>query len=102
MLCAHDEQVAERALYYWNNEFIVSFMAQHITEILPIVYPALCTVSKSHWNRYVHAEALRGRILLTSRRTIHGMVYNALRLMLEMNPEFFAETQANYKEQCRM
>lgn len=52
-LSADEEQVAERALYYWNNEFIVSFMAQHVTEILPIVYPALCTVSKSHWNRYV-------------------------------------------------
>lgn len=44
-------QVAERALYYWNNEYIVNMMGEHIQVILPIVFPALYQNSKSHWNR---------------------------------------------------
>ncbi|KAK4687624.1 serine/threonine-protein phosphatase 2A regulatory subunit B', partial [Tremellales sp. Uapishka_1] len=73
-------QVAERALYYWNNEYIVNLMGEHIATILPIVFPALYQNSKSHWNR-----------------TIHGMVYNALKLFMEINPELFEECQKNYK-----
>jgi serine/threonine-protein phosphatase 2A regulatory subunit B' len=46
-----DSQVAERALYYWNNEYIVNLMGEHIQVILPIVFPALYQNSKSHWNR---------------------------------------------------
>lgn len=46
-------QVAERALYYWNNEYIVNLMGEHLQIVLPIVFPALHSNSKSHWNRYV-------------------------------------------------
>lgn len=44
-------QVAERALYYWNNEYIVNLMGDNIAVILPIVFPALYQNSKTHWNR---------------------------------------------------
>ena len=44
-------QVAERALYYWNNEYIVNLMSANMPVVLPIVFPALFTNSKSHWNR---------------------------------------------------
>jgi hypothetical protein len=44
-------QVAERALYYWNNEYVVNLMGEHIAVILPIVFPALYTNSRTHWNR---------------------------------------------------
>ncbi|GJJ12086.1 hypothetical protein Clacol_006327 [Clathrus columnatus] len=44
-------QVAERALYYWNNEYIVNLMSDHLAVILPIVFPALYQNSRSHWNR---------------------------------------------------
>lgn len=40
-------------------------------------------------------------IKLTPARTIHGMVYNALKLFMEINPEFFEEVQNNYKTQRR-
>jgi serine/threonine-protein phosphatase 2A regulatory subunit B' len=46
-----DVQVAERALYYWNNEYIVNLMGEQIATVLPIVFPALYTNSKVHWNR---------------------------------------------------
>lgn len=44
-------QVAERALLYWNNEYIVNLMNDNLAVVLPIVFPALYTNSKSHWNR---------------------------------------------------
>ncbi|KRZ78327.1 Serine/threonine-protein phosphatase 2A 56 kDa regulatory subunit delta isoform, partial [Trichinella papuae] len=43
-------QVAERALYYWNNEYVMSLISDNISEILPIMFPALYKNSKSHWN----------------------------------------------------
>jgi serine/threonine-protein phosphatase 2A regulatory subunit B' len=49
----HMKQVAERALYYWNNEYIVNLMSDNIGVILPLVFPVLYTNSKTHWNRYV-------------------------------------------------
>ena len=45
-------QVAERALYYWNNEYIVNLMTDNLSVILPIIFPALYINSRSHWNRY--------------------------------------------------
>ncbi|KAF8580900.1 protein phosphatase 2A regulatory B subunit, partial [Ramaria rubella] len=74
-------QVAERALYYWNNEYIVNLMSDNLSVVLPLVFPALYQNSKSHWNR-----------------TIHGMVYNALKLFMEINPEMFDECMQQYKE----
>jgi serine/threonine-protein phosphatase 2A regulatory subunit B' len=38
---------------------------------------------------------------MLSGRTIHGMVYNALKLFMEINPEMFQEAQANYQTQRR-
>ncbi|CAK5264240.1 unnamed protein product, partial [Mycena citricolor] len=74
-------QVAERALLYWNNEYVVNLMSDNLPVILPIVFPALYTNSKSHWNR-----------------TIHGMVYNALKLFMEINPDLFDDSMHQYKQ----
>lgn len=35
-------------------------------------------------------------------RTIHGMVYNALKVFVEINPQLFEECQHGYKEHKRM
>ncbi|TBU50895.1 protein phosphatase 2A regulatory B subunit [Dichomitus squalens] len=74
-------QVAERALMYWNNEYIVNLMSDNLSVILPIVFPALYTNSRSHWNR-----------------TIHALVYNALKLFMEINPDLFDEVMQQYKQ----
>ncbi|KAF9264816.1 protein phosphatase 2A regulatory B subunit [Marasmius fiardii PR-910] len=74
-------QVAERALLYWNNEYVVNLMSDNLSMILPIVFPALYTNSRSHWNR-----------------TIHGMVCNALKLFMEINPDLFDESMQQYKQ----
>jgi len=44
-------QVAERALLYWNNEYVVNLMSDNLAIILPIVFPALYNNCRSHWNR---------------------------------------------------
>ncbi|KAI8141464.1 protein phosphatase 2A regulatory B subunit [Fennellomyces sp. T-0311] len=65
-------QVAERALYYWSNEYIVALINNNINIIMPIMFPSLYSHAKSHWNR-----------------TIQGLVYTALKMFMETNPELF-------------
>ncbi|TFL07623.1 phosphatase 2A regulatory B subunit-domain-containing protein [Pterulicium gracile] len=77
-------QVAERALLYWNNEYVVNLMSDNLSVILPIVFPALYKNSRSHWNR-----------------TIHGMVYNALKLFMDINPELFDEAMRQHKQRLQ-
>ncbi|CDS07977.1 hypothetical protein LRAMOSA01926 [Lichtheimia ramosa] len=72
-------QVAERALYYWNNEYIVNLMGDNIETIMPVVFPALYRHSKGHWNR-----------------VIHDLVSDALRIMMELNPELFDDCIKRY------
>lgn len=66
-------QVAERVLYFWNNEYILSLISDNVQTILPIVLPAL-HFDGGHWNK-----------------TIHGLIYNALKLSTEMNQRLFHE-----------
>lgn len=94
-------QVAERALYYWNNEYVMSLIGENATVILPIMFPALYKNSKSHWNKYVvpfccillFCGCLIIRIAF---RTIHGLIYNALKLLMEINQKLFDECSQNY------
>ncbi|KXS15101.1 B56-domain-containing protein [Gonapodya prolifera JEL478] len=73
-------QVAERALYYWNNDYIINLIQDNATVILPIMFSSLYRNSKTHWNR-----------------TIHGLVYNALKLFMEISPKLFDECTNKYK-----
>ncbi|XP_076331813.1 serine/threonine-protein phosphatase regulatory subunit widerborst isoform X2 [Tachypleus tridentatus] len=73
-------QVAERALYFWNNEYILSLMEENNEVILPIMFPALYRISKEHWNQ-----------------TIISLVYNVLKTFMEMNSKLFDELTASYK-----
>jgi len=57
-------------------------MSDNIAVILPIVFPPLFVNSRTHWNR-----------------TIHGMVFNALKLFSEINEPLFKEVQGQYREQ---
>lgn len=78
-------QVAERALYYWNNEYIMSLISDNSHIILPIMFPALSRNSKNHWNK-----------------TIHGLIYNALKLFMEMNQRLFDECSQSYCQEQQM
>uniref|UniRef100_A0A8C9W643 Serine/threonine protein phosphatase 2A regulatory subunit n=1 Tax=Scleropages formosus TaxID=113540 RepID=A0A8C9W643_SCLFO len=65
-------QVAERALYYWNNEYIMSLISDN-------AYNVMC------------------HLLCFSQLTIHGLIYNALKLFMEMNQKLFDDCTQQYK-----
>lgn len=68
-------QVAERALAYWNNDYLVGVIGeQHSDVVLPILLPALLRYSRLHWNKNVQLQ-----------------VYNVLRLFMEMNPRLYEQ-----------
>uniref|UniRef100_A0A8C2IM60 Serine/threonine protein phosphatase 2A regulatory subunit n=1 Tax=Cyprinus carpio TaxID=7962 RepID=A0A8C2IM60_CYPCA len=73
-------QVAERALYFWNNEYILSLIEENNAKILPIMFGNLYRISKEHWNP-----------------TIVALVYNVLKTLMEMNGTLFDELTASYK-----
>lgn len=74
-------QVAERALYLWKNEHIISVVVQNRKVILPVVYEALETNMNSHWNR-----------------AVHGLTANVRKMFQEMDAELFEECQRQYLE----
>lgn len=73
-------QVAERALYFWNNEYIITLIEEHCTDILPIMFDNLYRISKEHWNQ-----------------TIVALVYNVLKSFMEMHSKLFDDLTASYK-----
>jgi len=73
-------QVAERALYYWNNEYILSLVSDNTSVILPLIFPSLYRNSKSHWNK-----------------TIHGLIYNAMKIFMEIDGPLFDDCTQKYK-----
>jgi serine/threonine-protein phosphatase 2A regulatory subunit B' len=74
-------QVAERALYYWNNDYIINLIENNAGTILPIIFPVLFKNSRSHWNE-----------------TIHQLVLNALKLIMNISPDLFEICTADYKQ----
>lgn len=54
-------QVAERALFLWNNEHIENLIKQNRKVILPIIFPALERNGRNHWNQAVHSLSLNIR-----------------------------------------
>lgn len=46
-------KVAERALYFWNNEYFCNLVSDNVETILPIMFAPLYENSKGHWNRYI-------------------------------------------------
>lgn len=74
-------QVAERALFLWNNEHIVSLIAQNRNVVLPIIFEALEKNIQSHWNQ-----------------AVHGLTVNVRKMFLEMDAELFEECQREYAE----
>nr|GLL23246.1 serine/threonine protein phosphatase 2A 57 kDa regulatory subunit B' beta isoform-like [Ipomoea trifida] len=75
-------QVAERALFLWNNEHIVELIALHRHVILPIIFQPLERNMQDHWNQ-----------------AVHGLTSNVQRMFQEMDTELFEECQRKYEEQ---
>ncbi|KAI3758176.1 hypothetical protein L6452_05729 [Arctium lappa] len=78
-------QVAERALFLWNNERVVSLIAQHRDIILPILFESLERNVQGHWNQ-----------------AINELTGNVRRMFIEMDPELFEECQTRYMDKEAM
>lgn len=77
--CPHF-QVAERALFLWNNDYIVQLINQNRQVLFPIVIGALYTNSKQHWNS-----------------AVHGLTFNVLKLLMEADAQLFDECSAKHR-----
>ncbi|KAJ0230599.1 hypothetical protein HA466_0307020 [Hirschfeldia incana] len=74
-------QVAERALFLWNNNHIENLIMQSRKVILPIIFPALEKNAQKHWNQAVHSLTL-----------------NVRKIFNDLDPELFKECLAKFKE----
>jgi len=83
-LCVDSQhfQVAERALYFWNNEYIVSLIEENSSIIMPIVFMPLYDAARHHWNS-----------------TIVMLVCNVLKTLMEVNQELFDELAEDLLEE---
>nr|GEU96259.1 serine/threonine protein phosphatase 2A 59 kDa regulatory subunit B' gamma isoform-like [Tanacetum cinerariifolium] len=54
-------QVAERALFLWNNDHIRNLIIQNRSVILPLIFPALEKNTRGHWNQAVQSLNLNVR-----------------------------------------
>lgn len=78
-------QVAERALFFWNNEYIVNLIVHHREIVLPIVFPALQRNVQWHWNR-----------------NVHSLSYNVQKLLAEMDADLFEDCSVEYNRQKKL
>ncbi|KAJ6843739.1 serine/threonine protein phosphatase 2A 57 kDa regulatory subunit B' theta isoform-like [Iris pallida] len=74
-------QVAERALFLWNNDHIENLIKQNRKVILPIILPALERNTRSHWNQAVQSLTL-----------------NVRKLFSDHDPELFDECLRKFQE----
>ncbi|KAL8038780.1 hypothetical protein ABFX02_11G130300 [Erythranthe guttata] len=74
-------QVAERALFLWNNDHIENLIKQNRKVILPIIFPALERNARSHWNQAVQSLTL-----------------NVRKIFSDVDPELFEECLLKFQE----
>jgi len=77
--CPHF-QVAERTLFFWNNDYIVKLINQNRHTLFPIIIGALYDNSKHHWNS-----------------AVHGLTFNVLKLLMEADSELFDRCSAQHR-----
>lgn len=74
-------QVAERALYLWNNDHIENLIRQNRKVILPIIFPALERNSRNHWNQVVQ-----------------NLTLNVRKIFADVDPELVEECLCKFQE----
>ncbi|KAG9147270.1 hypothetical protein Leryth_018010 [Lithospermum erythrorhizon] len=75
-------QVAERALFLWNNDHIQNLIKQNRKVILPIIFPALERNTRHHWNQAVHSLTL-----------------NVRKIFNDLDPELFKGCLSKFQEE---
>ncbi|XP_006654101.1 serine/threonine protein phosphatase 2A 57 kDa regulatory subunit B' kappa isoform-like [Oryza brachyantha] len=75
-------QVAERALFLWNNEHLFDLICQNRQIIMPIIYPALERNARWHWNQ-----------------SVLNVTMNVRKMFLEMDEGLLLACQRNFQEE---
>ncbi|KAF8389024.1 hypothetical protein HHK36_025709 [Tetracentron sinense] len=75
-------QVAERALFLWNNEHIVSLIAHNRQVILPLIFAALERNTQNHWNQ-----------------SVLNLTLNVRKMFSEMDDELVLACQGKFEEE---
>ncbi|XAR70920.1 hypothetical protein NMG60_11027962 [Bertholletia excelsa] len=75
-------QVAERSLFFWNNDQIVNLIAHNRRVILPIIFPALQKNAQSHWSP-----------------SVLNLTLNVSKMFTEMDDVLFMACHAHFKEE---
>lgn len=73
-------QVAERALYFLNNDKLFEYLGDHAASLVPILFPVLYRHSKHHWNH-----------------TVHSLIFQSLKMLSDVSPALFDECTVKYK-----
>ncbi|OAY86093.1 Serine/threonine protein phosphatase 2A 57 kDa regulatory subunit B' iota isoform [Ananas comosus] len=74
-------QVAERALFLWNNDQVISLVAPNRETIMPLIFPALERNSQQHWNQ-----------------AVLNLTFNVKKMLSEMDEELFLSCQKKFEE----
>ncbi|GAB2230832.1 hypothetical protein Droror1_Dr00015126, partial [Drosera rotundifolia] len=74
-------QVAERALFLWNNVQILNLIRHNRQMILPIIFPALERNAEGHWNQ-----------------SVLNLTLNITKLLHEMDDDLLQACQAQFRE----
>ena len=75
-------QVAERALFLLNNDYIVQLVAQHRQSVLPLMIGALEVNSRQHWNA-----------------TVYGLSCNVRKMFLETDAALYEAELKSWEAQ---
>lgn len=78
-------QVAERALFLWNNDHIVNLIAHNRQVILPIIFPALEKNSRDHWSQ-----------------AVLNLTHNVRKMFVEMDEKLYMTCHSQFKEEEAM
>lgn len=74
-------QVAERALFFWHNEYISGLIAEQRARVLPLIYPVLHQNSVRHWNA-----------------TVNNLTLNVLKIFTELDSTLVEQESRKYSE----
>lgn len=74
-------QVAERALFLWNNDHIENLIRQNRHVILPVIFPSLERNARRHWNQAVHSLTL-----------------NIRKIFYDLDPDLFKACQDKFQD----
>lgn len=78
-------QVAERALFFWNNERVMGMIAQNRQVLMPMIVTAIERNSNKHWNQ-----------------AVMNLTVNARKMVSEMDEDLFNECERKYEEEEEM